>query len=178
LAIEPLDLVFLGEAGAAVDAECVLHDFLAVLGGEVLGHPGFEVVAGAAVLRPGRHHHHLMCGLYLRPHLGQPEHDGLMLGYRLAEGAALLGVINCELERPSRDSATTRRDIDPPNLNAIHHLVKALSRFAAKHGTNRQPELVKNELCRVDSLVAHLVDLAGNGETWRDLPEADLLFDQ
>src|SRR5262245_49515369 len=101
-----------------------------------------------------------------------------MPGNGLAEGVALLGVVNCKLERPPRDSAATGRDIDPSDLNAVHHLVKASSRLAAKHGTDRQPELVEDELCRVDALVTHLVDLAGNGETRRDLTEADLLFDK
>ena len=40
LAVEPLDLVLLGVAVAAVDAEGLLDDIGAVLGGEVFGHPG------------------------------------------------------------------------------------------------------------------------------------------
>src|SRR5512139_3197579 len=40
LAVEPLDLVLLGVAVAAMDAERVLDDLLAVLAGEVLGHAG------------------------------------------------------------------------------------------------------------------------------------------
>src|SRR4029450_4823631 len=50
LAVEPLDLVLLGEAVAAVDPEGVLDDLGAVLRGEVLGHAGLEVVALAGVL--------------------------------------------------------------------------------------------------------------------------------
>ena len=44
IAVEALDLVLLGVAVAAVDAEGVLDDLLAVLAGEVLGHAGLEVV--------------------------------------------------------------------------------------------------------------------------------------
>jgi hypothetical protein len=44
LPVEALDLVLLGEAVAAMDAEGVLHDLLAVFRREVLGHPGFQVV--------------------------------------------------------------------------------------------------------------------------------------
>src|SRR5262245_27886880 len=58
LPVEPLDLVLLGEAVAAVDPEGVLYDLGAVLGREVLGHPGLEVVALAPVLDPcGLDHH-------------------------------------------------------------------------------------------------------------------------
>src|SRR5712691_510380 len=53
LPVEPLYLVLLGVAVAPVDAEGVLDDFLAVLAGEVLGHPGLEVVALAGILAPG-----------------------------------------------------------------------------------------------------------------------------
>src|SRR4051794_21139980 len=49
VAIEPLDLVFLGVAVAAVDAEGVLDDLLARLGREQLRHPGLDVRALARV---------------------------------------------------------------------------------------------------------------------------------
>ena len=43
--VQALDLVLLGEAVAAVDAEGVLHDLLGVLGRQVFGHAGLQVVA-------------------------------------------------------------------------------------------------------------------------------------
>src|SRR5829696_5369912 len=49
VAVEPLDLVLLRVAVAAVDAEGVLDDLLAGLGGEQLRHPGLEVRALAGV---------------------------------------------------------------------------------------------------------------------------------
>src|SRR3954471_23478906 len=54
VAVEPLDLVLLRVAVAAVDAERVLHDLLAGLRGEQLRHPGLEVGALAGVLQGGR----------------------------------------------------------------------------------------------------------------------------
>jgi hypothetical protein len=51
--MRPLDLVLLGVAVAAVDAERLLHHLGAVLGGEQLGHAGLDVVALAGVLQPG-----------------------------------------------------------------------------------------------------------------------------
>src|SRR5215212_10827054 len=50
VAVEPLDLVLLGVAVAAVDAERVLHDLLARLGGEQLGHARLQVRALPGVL--------------------------------------------------------------------------------------------------------------------------------
>src|SRR6478609_8169672 len=90
LAVEALDLVLLGVAEAAVDAERVLDNLRAVLAGQVLRHAGLEVVALACVLGTRRHHHHLVRGLDLRGHLGDPEQHGLVLGDLLAERLALL----------------------------------------------------------------------------------------
>src|SRR3954465_5859635 len=53
LAHEALDLVLLGVAVAAVDAEGLLGDLGAVLRGEQLGHAGLDVVALAGVLEAG-----------------------------------------------------------------------------------------------------------------------------
>src|SRR5260370_34876949 len=55
LPVEPLDLVLLGVAVAAVDPEGVLDDLLAVLAGQVLGHPGLQAVALAGALPPRGH---------------------------------------------------------------------------------------------------------------------------
>src|SRR5688572_33483439 len=53
VAVEALDLVLLRVAVAAVDAEGVLDDLLAGLGGEQLRHAGLEVRALAGVLHAG-----------------------------------------------------------------------------------------------------------------------------
>src|SRR5690606_38797713 len=52
LAHEPLDLVLLGVAVAAVDAERLGGHLGAILAGQGLGHAGLDVVALAGVLEP------------------------------------------------------------------------------------------------------------------------------
>src|SRR5829696_4532943 len=53
VAVEALDLVLLGVAVAAVDAEALLDAEAPGLGGEELGHPRLEVRALAGVLQSG-----------------------------------------------------------------------------------------------------------------------------
>jgi hypothetical protein len=69
--------------------------------GEVLRHAGLEVVALPGVLEPGGLDHHLVAGLDLGRHVGQPEEDPLVLGDLLAEGLALLGCRRCRARRPA-----------------------------------------------------------------------------
>src|SRR5215210_2960515 len=98
VAVEPLDLVFLRVAVAAVDPERLLHDLLAGLGGEQLGHPGLEVGALAGVLQTRRLQRQQAGGLDLGAHVGELELDRLVLGDLAAEGLALLRVAQRELE--------------------------------------------------------------------------------
>src|SRR6266508_2317553 len=67
---EPPDLVLLGVAVPAVDAERLLHHLDAVLAGEQLRHAGLDVVALPGVLEPGGVHHQRVCRLDLCGHLG------------------------------------------------------------------------------------------------------------
>src|SRR5690606_34723589 len=78
------------------------------------------------ILEPGRAHHHVVGGLDLGRHLGQPEQDRLVLRDRLAEGLALLGVADAELEGAQGDAARPGGDVDPPDLDTVHHLKKPL----------------------------------------------------
>src|SRR3712207_4920639 len=120
LAHQPLDLVLLGVAVAAVDAEGLLRDLSGELTGDQLGHAGLDVVALPGVLQPRRPHHHRVRGLDLGRHLGQPERDRLVLGDRAAERLPLLRVVDGRLERPDRDTAATGGDVDPAELEAVH----------------------------------------------------------
>src|SRR5918999_5272028 len=83
VAVQPLDLVLLRVAVAAVDAEAVLDDLLAGLGGEQLRHPGLEVRALARVLHARGLEREQPRGLHLRGHVGELELDRLVLGDRL-----------------------------------------------------------------------------------------------
>ncbi len=117
----------------------------AVLAGQQLGHAGLDVVARAGVLQPGRVDHQQVRGLDLGGHLGQLERDGLVLGDRLAERLALLGVLDGQLERPDRDPARPRGDVDPADLDAVHHLrepgaaLAAEDLLARRAGSRRTP---------------------------------------
>lgn len=81
LAHQPFDLVLLGVAATAVDAEGLLGHLEAPLGCEQLGHARFDVVAGAGVLQPGRVDHHEVGRLDLGAHLGDLEGDGGSFGH-------------------------------------------------------------------------------------------------
>src|SRR5664280_1126933 len=178
LAVEPLDLVLLGVAVAAVDPERVLDVLRAVFAGEVLRHARLEVVAGAGVLELGGLDHHLVGGLGTGGHLSQAEEYALVLGDLLAEGLALLGVLDAELEGPQPHPARTRGDVDAADLDAVHHLVEALAGDAAEDLAGRRPVVLQNEFGGVDALVAHLLDLAGHGQSGSGLAEARLLVAQ
>src|SRR5215210_1080848 len=127
VAVEPLDLVLLGVAVAAVDAERLLHDLLARLGGEQLGHAGLEVGALARVLHARGLQGEQSRGLDLGGHVGELELDRLVLRDRLAEGLALLGVAQRQLERALRDAHSAGGHVHPPDLERIHHLREALA---------------------------------------------------
>src|ERR687896_1875586 len=99
VAVQALDLVLLGVAVAAVDAERVLDDLLAGLRREQLRHAGLEVRALAGVLHPRRLEREQARRLDLGRHVGELELDRLVLGDRLAERLALLAVAQRQLER-------------------------------------------------------------------------------
>src|SRR6476661_1983869 len=102
-----------------------------------------------------------------RSFIREAEQDRLVLRDRLAEGLALLGVGDAELEGPVGDAAGTGRDVDAADLDAVHHLVEALARLPAQDLVRRDLVALEDRLGGVDALVAHLVDLAGDGEALR-----------
>ena len=127
---------------------------------------------------PRRLDHHRVGGLDLGRHLRETEQDRLVLRDRLAERLALLGVGDAELEGPVGDAARPRRDVDAAHLDAVHHLVEALARLAAEDLLGTDPVALEDGLGRVDALVAHLVDLARDGQAGSGLAEAGLLLHQ
>src|SRR5215210_5598719 len=162
VAVEPLDLVLLRVAVAAVDAEGVLDDLLAGLGGEELRHAGLEVRALARVLHPGGLEREQARRLDLGGHVGELELDGLVLGDRLAERRALLRVAQRQLERPLRDADAAGGDVHAADLERVHHLREALVEagvLAAEDHVGRAAVAVEHQLRRLDALVAHLLDL-------------------
>src|SRR5436190_15000755 len=140
VAVEALDLVLLRVAIAAVDAEALLDALLAGLGGQELGHPGLEVGALAGVLHPRRLAGDEPGGLDLGRHVGELELDRLVLGDRLAEGLALLAVAQRQLQGTLGDADAAGGDVDPANLERVHHLHEALADprlLAAEHAPGR-----------------------------------------
>ncbi len=65
-------------------------------------------------------------GLDLRRHVGQLELDRLMLGDRLAECPALLGVLEGQLQRALGEADAAGGDVDAAELERVHHLAEAL----------------------------------------------------
>lgn len=95
-----------------------------------------------------------MRGFDFGRHLGQLERDGLVLGDRLAEGLALLCVAHRELESAKTDAARARRHVDPADLDAVHHLEKALPRRPAENVVGAGLVAVEDHLGGFDALVA------------------------
>src|SRR4051794_5227391 len=126
VAVQALDLVLLGVAVAAVDAERVLHDLLAGLRGEQLRHAGLEVRALAGVLQARGLAGEEASGLDLRGHVRELELDRLVLRDRLAERLALLRVAQRELERALGDAHTPGGNVDASDFQRVHHLAEAL----------------------------------------------------
>jgi hypothetical protein len=73
-----------------------------------------------------------VAGLDLDGHVGEAEQDALVLGDLLAEGLALLGVGDAQLEGAHRHPAGAGGDVDSADLDAVHHLVEALAGHAAE----------------------------------------------
>src|SRR5215213_11982122 len=116
VAVEPLDLVLLGVAVAAMDAERLLHHLLAGLGGEQLRHAGLEVGALPGVLHAGGLQREQPRGLDLRGHVRELELDRLVLRDRLAERLALLRVAQRQLQGALCDAHTARGDVHAADL--------------------------------------------------------------
>jgi hypothetical protein len=88
--------------------------------------------------------------------------DRLVLGDRLAEGVPPLRVVDGQLEGAQGDPAAAGGDVDPADLDAVHHLVEALAGAAAEHAGGGNADVFEDQLGGVDALVAHLLDLAGD----------------
>ena len=133
------------------------------LGGEQLGHPGLHVDPLAGVEQTGRNEHQEPRGLHLGRHRREPVPDRLMLPDRLAEGLPLLAVADGGVEGCLGDPDRPGGDLDPADLEAAHHLGPAETRLAADHVGGRYDDVVEADLGRLDSLVAELGEVAGDG---------------
>ncbi len=68
-------------------------------------------------------------------------------------------------EGAQRATAAAGGDVDPADLDAVHHLVEALAGDRQpKHPGGGNADVFEDQLGGVHALIAHLVDLAGHGE--------------
>src|SRR5208282_5624139 len=91
-----------------------------------------------------------------------------------------LRVVDGQLEGAQGDPAAAGGDVDPADLDAVHHLVEALAGAAAEDPGGGNADVLQDQLGGVDALVAHFLDLAWHGQARhrRVGPEAGLLLDQ
>src|ERR1700684_2599186 len=111
VAVDALDLVLLRVTVAAMDPQAFLGAEATGLGGEQLRHPRLQVGALAGVLHRRRAAHEQPRRVDLRRHVGELELDRLVLGDRLAERLALLGVFERQLERALGEAGGARGDV-------------------------------------------------------------------
>src|SRR5687768_12341418 len=104
VAHQALDRVLLGIAVGAVDAHGLERVLQSGLGGEVFRHAGLHVAAPALVVGLRRLLDQQARRLHARGHLAQLELDRLVLGDRLAEGLARLGIAHRVVERRLGDA--------------------------------------------------------------------------
>ena len=95
------------------------------LGGEDLDHRGFHAHVAALVLLDRGVHHHQAAGMQLGRGVGDPPLDGLAVGELLAEGHALVGVLDHHVER-----ALGHADAPRAHLQAAHGEAKLHGREA------------------------------------------------
>ena len=105
----------------------------------------------------------------LRRHVGQLDLNRLVVRDRLAEGLALLRVLDRLFERGARDAEAAGGDVEPLGFEAGHHLLEALAFLAADQVGRRNGEVLEMQLAGFDRLVAHLVDVAADGQAGRAL---------
>src|SRR5690606_30413947 len=145
-------------ADAAVDAHGLGGDGEGGLAGEELGHAGLDVAALAGLLVLGGVAGEQPGGLQPGGHVGQLELDGLVLGDGLAEGRALLGVVEGGVEGGPGDADGPGGDVDAAVLAHAEELGQAPPRLAHEVGGG-DPVVGVGHLDRLDALVAELVDL-------------------
>ena len=99
-----------------------------------------------------------------RRHLAELELDRLVLGDRLAEGLAHLGIFGRELQRAFRHPDAARGHVDAPELQSAGRLIEALAFDAADQVLLRHAIVLEHQLAGIDRLVAELFQLAADGE--------------
>src|SRR6185312_6361622 len=93
-----------------------------------------------------------------RRHIGELVRDSLVLDDGTPEGLALFGVRERVLERGARQPDRARGDVDAPDLEAAHHLPKAVAGHAADEGVAVDATAVEHQRRGLDALVTELLE--------------------
>ena len=94
-----------------------------------------------------------------------------MLGNRLAEGLALLGVAHRLVEAGLGDADAARGHVDAAQLQAAESVLEALALDPADELVGIDPVVLEGELGRVDPAIAKLLELAADPEALAFLGE-------
>ena len=132
------------------------------LAGEELGHGRFHAETPAGVLLPRGLAHQQPRRVYLRAHVREHELDGLELRNGVAEGHALLRVLQRRLERALGNAHGLRPDADAPAVERRERHLVAFALVAdavfLRHGAIRKDQLAARRRADAQLLLflAHL----------------------
>ncbi len=126
----PLDVVFLGEAEAAVGLHAGIGGVPGGISGQHLGHVGLGAAIDPGFVFAGGFPHHQFGGPHRRIGLGDRELDALILADRPAEHHALAGIVGGLLDEPLGVADALRGDQDALGVHAGQDITKALALFA------------------------------------------------
>ena len=99
--------------------------------------------------------------------LGQFELGVLELDDLLAEGCALLDVVDGERERALHHRHRVHRDDQPLLRQFLHELVEALPLLGAEQALGRQPHVLEEQFRGVGGILTELLELAAAAEAGR-----------
>src|SRR5438874_837539 len=80
-----------------------------------------------------------------------------MLNDRFAKGEALLRVFNGVVEGSLCDTYRTGGDVDTPDFQTVHGVFEPFAFDSAKQVGGRNPHLLEDELCGVDTFITKLL---------------------
>jgi GntR family transcriptional regulator len=129
-----------------------------------LGHARLQITALAGVVLARGLLDQQPRGLQAGGHVGELQLDGLVLADGLAEGAALLAVAQCVLQRGTGQPHAARGHVDAPEFEAAYRMLEAATLLLADELVCRYPAVLEHELGAVDGAVAQLLQLLAHRE--------------
>src|SRR5262245_5565173 len=92
-----------------------------------------------------------------------------MLRDRFSKSVTLLGILDRFFKGRPSDTETSSGDIEPFRFESGHYMFEAQSFYAANEICLVNGKVIEVQIHRLDSLVAHLVDIASDGQARRSL---------